>query len=151
MALWLLWLHLWMLLCVPSHALTYHLDATGWTSGRPPLTPLAHMAVNVYPHLQMWLSPAPRPHLNGQCPLTPLTHMAMSLDMLCIQSCLCTWLLHAYMGHIEQDSAHITMSNDAPPWLLHAYQVHLKRWPPLTPLAHVAVSSYPIGTACTTS
>ena len=27
------------------------------------------------------------------------------------------------------------------PWLQHAYQVHLKRRPPLTPLAHVAMSS----------
>ena len=32
------------------------------------------------------------------------------------------------------------MANDAPPWLLHAYRVHLKRRPPLTPLAHMAVS-----------
>ena len=36
MALWLLWLCLWTLLCIWSNTLTYHLDASldGWLDGR---------------------------------------------------------------------------------------------------------------------
>ena len=124
---------------------------TGWVTGQLPLAPLAHTAINVYAHI---FRHGCHPHLNcipADRPLSLLWHTWPCLwTPLCIQSCLCTWMLHAYIRHIDQDSTHTTTSNDAPPWLSHPYWAHLKRWPPLTPLAHIAVSLDAVGMACTT-